>query len=349
MGGIERASCNLANSLDELGCCITYIALFKQPIFFSLRNSVKFIEPTNFNIKKLNFLRTIFWLRKMINQDKPDAIIVFNKFYAALTLLSFAFIRNTPIFTSERSSPFFQWDKKLDYFMKLVFFLFPPKGVIAQTNIAAAHQSKKYRKSVRLRVIPNILRDVKEFPEIKKENYILAVGRFNDPNKGFDQLIDAFSRIHNQSWQLVFAGGDEDGQDLKVQAERLGIIDRIIFLGKVTNIDAVFAQSKIFVIPSRSEGFPNALCEAMAAGLPCISFDFIAGPRDLINHENNGVLVENGNIQALSRAIDDLINDEQKRLKLGENAKKIRKKLNKTTVGKEILQFIFDYQDEKSA
>src|SRR5690606_5297034 len=106
-----------------------------------------------------------------------------------------------------RSSPFFKWEKKIDYFNKIVLFAFPPKGIIAQTSIAATHQIKEYKKNVRIQVIPNILREVEEFPDIKKENHILAVGRFNDPNKGFDRLIEAFASVQAPNWYLVFAGG----------------------------------------------------------------------------------------------------------------------------------------------
>lgn len=342
MGGIERASCNLANSLDDLNCKVSYIAIFKQTKFFSLNKTISFIEPGSFNEKNLSIFKTIFWLRKMVKKSNPDAVIVFNKFYSAIALLSLSSLKALPIFISERSSPFFKWESKIDLFNKLIFYLIPPSGVIAQTNIAAKFQAHSHKKGMKIEVIPNALREIESFPKNIKNNYVLAVGRFNDPNKGFDRLISAFAGVQRKDWVLVFAGGNEDGEYLKNQAISLGIIDRVLFLGKIKNIDEVYSKAKIFVMPSRSEGFPNALCEAMAAGLACISFDFVAGPSDIIENHVNGILVENGNIEALTEAIENLIEDEPKRVKLGNNAIKIKEKLKKEVIGKQILKFIFN-------
>jgi len=338
MGGIERSSCNFANSLNEHGNEVTYIAIFNQPKFFKLDTGIRFKEPLDFNKKSLSLLKTVFWLRKTLKKEKPDSIFVLNKFYSAIVLLAVAFLR-FPVYISERSSPFFKWDKKINFFNHVIFRIFPPTGVVAQTSIAMKIQQKFHRKKVKFKVIPNAVRKIKYYNVVKK-NHILAVGRFNDPNKGFDRLVEAFSKIRNKEWQLVFAGGDEDGNYLKQQAKKLGVLERIIFLGKVKEIDKVYAESKIFVIPSRSEGFPNALCEAMAAGLACISFDFHAGPKDIILHNNNGLLVENNDIEALSQSIDELITDENKRKHLASNALLIRDRLDNVKIGNELTTFL---------
>ncbi|MCP5810117.1 hypothetical protein NL321_28635, partial [Klebsiella pneumoniae] len=85
-------------------------------------------------------------------------------------------------------------------------------GLLAQTGIAADHQ-KKFYGDIPSVVIPNALRHVTLYPEIEREKWVLAVGRFGDPLKGFDRLIIAYAKISNKDWKLVFAGGDEDGQE----------------------------------------------------------------------------------------------------------------------------------------
>ncbi len=337
MGGMERASCNFANSLHGLGYEVVYVAIFKQTIFFKLNPGIAFIEPPDFNRTKLNFNSTVKYLRKSVKMHNPDSVFVLNKLYSALTLIALAFSKY-PVFISERSSPFYKWDRKIDIFCNATFKIFPPRGVVAQTSIAAKYQKQNHRSGTKFKIVPNPVREI-NLITVDKQDYVLAIGRFNDPNKGFDRLVSAFAQIKDQNWKLVFAGGDEDGDYLKKQAAGLNIIDRIVFLGKV-DVDSILSQAKIFVIPSRSEGFPNALCEAMAAGLACIAFDFNAGPRDIITHETDGIIVEDNNIGAMAQAIDDLISNEDKRKYLSENALRIKKRLNSDHIGKELSDFI---------
>ena len=86
------------------------------------------------------------------------------------------------------------------------------------------------------------------------------------------------------------------------------------------NIVEEFSKSSIFVLSSRFEGFGLVLAEAMSCGLPCISFDCPYGPRDIITNEEDGILVENGNIMALAKALKRLMADENLRQSMGEKA-----------------------------
>ena len=222
---------------------------------------------------------------------------------------------------------------------KFAFSIKPPKGVIAQTNIAAEYQ-RKYFKKTEVIVIPNSVREVQLFPEIKREKVILAVGRLNDYLKGFDLLIESFAKLKNQDWELHIAGGDEEGEALKEQAERLGVINRIKFLGKVKEIDKCYAYAGMFVIPSRSEGFPNALAEAMTAGCCCIAFDFVAGPNEMITNGVDGILVPSGDTQKLAEAIDDLIVKDDFRDVLAQKAIKTSQHFKKSTIISKIANVI---------
>ncbi len=337
MGGIERASCNFANSFQELGHEVVYVSVFNQEIFFALNKGITYITPVGFNVCSLNLIKTVKYIRQNVRNQSPDTVFVLNKFYSAITLLALAFTK-IPVFISERSSPFYKWPKKIDAFSNFIFKIFPPKGVVAQTSLAAKYQKEYHRKDVVFKVVPNPVREIRQVL-IEKQNYVLAVGRFNDPNKGFDRLVAAFAEVNATDWFLVFAGGDSDGVSLKVQATDLGIIDRIKFLGKI-DVDEILSESKIFVIPSRSEGFPNALCEAMAAGLPCIAFDFDAGPRDIITPNVDGILVENNNIEQLTFAIQRLIDSEPLRYELGEKAVQIRSTLERNKIGDQLASFL---------
>jgi glycosyltransferase involved in cell wall biosynthesis len=338
MGGIERASSNTANGLSELGAKVYFLSLFKKEAFFKLNEGIEIIEPQGFNKTKLSLFKSILWIRKEVKRVNPEHILVFNKFYGAITALALLGTKY-PYFLSERSSPLFVWRQPMRAINKLAFSIKPPKGVIAQTNIAAEYQ-RKYFKKTEVIVIPNSVREVQLFPEIKREKVILAVGRLNDYLKGFDLLIESFAKLKNQDWELHIAGGDEEGEALKEQAERLGVINRIKFLGKVKEIDKCYAYAGMFVIPSRSEGFPNALAEAMTAGCCCIAFDFVAGPNEMITNGVDGILVPSGDTQKLAEAIDDLIVKDDFRDVLAQKAIKTSQHFKKSTIISKIANVI---------
>lgn len=337
MGGMERAAVNTANGLTE-SSEVVFVSLFKKPHFFKLAPGIRLEEPDGFNANSLSIFKTIKWLRQLVKTHKPDRVLAFNKFYAALTALALIGI-SVPFYISERSSPLFVWKQPFKFINWLAYTLRAPKGVIAQTELAAQYQRKYYKRS-KVKVIPNILRKLVEHPDNERKNVILAVGRLGDYLKGFDLLLESFSLLENKEWRLHIAGGDQDGGDLKELASKLGVMERIKFLGKVQDIDAEYSQAGIYVIPSRSEGFPNALAEGMANGCTCIAFDFISGPRDIIEDGVSGIIVENGNVQKLAEAIDYLIENPEKRTQLGQSAKGIKEKLNQKMIINEILEFL---------
>lgn len=336
LGGVERASSNWANGLYDLGHDVTYLALIPDDKFFNLK--CNYIEPDCFNKKKISLLQTFKYVRYHIKKIDPNVIICFTKFYAALVNY-YLFGTRHKVLVTERQSPIYIWPKKIEVICKVSFFLKKPKGVISQTSIASEYHQKYYG-NTRYTVVPNAVRELTKYPEVKRENIILAVGRFHDACKGFDLLIQAFNLLKNEKWNLVFAGGTrEEGQyllDLATESKK----DRIEFLGAVKDMDSLYAKAGIFVMPSRSEGFPNALAEALAAGCCCVSFDFTAGPRDLIVHEVNGEIVEAENVEALAKTLDDLILNENKRSLYSIEAIKVGERLSEHNISKQIMKFI---------
>ncbi len=335
MGGVERASSNIANGLKNAGHEVTYLALIPEKPFFDLNTN--YVEPIGFNENKMSLIKTLSYIRKNIKNIQPDKIIAFTKFYASIANVAIFFTKYNIIVT-ERSSPLYQWPKKIELFCKISFLLKKAGGVISQTAIASKYHKKIYGKT-KYAIIPNAVRQIELYPEIKRENIILAVGRFHDDCKGFDLLVKAFNLLENKSWRLVFAGGSkEDGQyllDIATPTVQLNID----FLGSIKNIDKIYAKAGIFVMPSRSEGFPNALAEALSAGCCCVSFDFTAGPRDLIKNSENGYIVEAENVKALANKLDFLIQNEQKRNELGQRALSTKDILNINSIVQQYLIF----------
>lgn len=152
------------------------------------------------------------------------------------------------------------------------------------------------------------------------EKRVIAVGRYVY-QKGFDLLLQAWAKIEKQcsDWELVVFG-DGNREPYEQQLNELGIDrSRCHLNGTIADIQKEYVNSSVFVFSSRFEGFGMVLVEAMACGLPVVSFACPCGPRDIVRHEEDGLLVENGNVEALSDSLIRLMGDDDLRHRMAAN------------------------------
>ena len=148
---------------------------------------------------------------------------------------------------------------------------------------------------------------------------VLWVGRL-DPVKGLDVLVQAFERgLGTERAHLVLAGDGPSRDKLAERIEKSGRRNQIHMLGSRDDIPRLLKAADVFVLPSRTEGLPNALLEAMAAGCPIVTTD-VPGCRDLIEHESSGLIVPPDDPGALIVAIARLLQDREEALRLGHQA-----------------------------
>ena len=152
---------------------------------------------------------------------------------------------------------------------------------------------------------------------------VIAVGRYVY-QKGFDLLLQAWATIERQypEWQLVVFG-DGNRTPYEQQMKELGIDDsRCHLYGPTTDIQQEYVNSSLFAFSSRFEGFGMVLVEAMACGLPVVSFDCPCGPKDIVRDSEDGILVENGNIKLFASSLSKLMSDEALRQSMSKAALK---------------------------
>jgi glycosyltransferase involved in cell wall biosynthesis len=222
-------------------------------------------------------------------------------------------------------------------------WLYPrSKGFIAQTNLAKEYKENLFDNKLKIKVIPNALIsfDTNNQNDNLRERKILYVGRF-EWEKDPEILIRAFKDVVslNPNWILEMAGDGPLLEKMKNLANQLKIDANIVFLGKVKNIEKLYARSSIFVLPSIIEGFPNSLIEAMSFGLPCVCFSDIPF-EDIISPNKNGTVLFERNHSELSITLNNLINEPSQRESIGHNARRIINLCAPEKISKEILDFM---------
>lgn len=173
----------------------------------------------------------------------------------------------------------------------------------------------------RLACIPNALPELAGEPAPEREKVVMAAGRVTW-QKGFDMLIDAFEPIarRHPDWRLEIYGDGVRLRALRKRVARLGAYNNVFLMGATERLGERMATAAIFALSSRYEGFGMVIVEAMSKGLAVVSFDCPRGPSEIIDPGRDGVLVENGEVDALRDAILELIEDPDRRRRFGEAA-----------------------------
>lgn len=339
-GGLENAVMVMSNEMVRRGHTVTVICVYNNPIFYKLDERIKIIIPP-YHRKDFSspvfYLKSISYIRSKIKLVQPDVIVSYGDYLNPISLLATRTLK-IPVFISDRSSP----GKKFPFVVQKMRELIYPiaKGIIAQTDTAKVQKQEMLKGYTNISVIPNPIRPIQDYPEVARENIVIGVGRHYHV-KGLDRLITAFAKTKTTDWKLVIAGSEGPAtKELTKLVEQYNIQDKVTFLGAVKAIDKVYANAKIFVLPSRSEGFPNALIEAMANGVACVSFDINAGPSDIITQDVNGFLVADGDIEALSNKIQYLMDNETERIKISTNALALKQELAVEKIGNIFYNFI---------
>ncbi|TWT79222.1 alpha-1,4-N-acetyl-D-galactosaminyltransferase [Planctomycetes bacterium CA13] len=326
-GGAERVMARLASMLAARNHQVALVTLDdakndRHSVSDSVRRlplGVMSETPRGF-AKLRNIRRRLSAIRRTVKHESPDVVLSFCD-RTNIDVLLATIGMNVPVVISERSDPRHQ---NLGTFWERVRRKIYPRAakIVALTNAIAESLAPLNHRPVE--VIPSAV-DKFDAAEISgaRKNVILGVGRLQT-EKGFDRLIEAFAEIAADSpeWTLRIVGEGTQRGYLEELAKTRGISDRIAFPGWVRPIDPEYAGAAVFVLPSRYEGFPSALLEAMAAGLPCIAMDCQSGSREIIRDGENGLIVADS-IPDLTAALRHLVDNPTERERVAKSATEV--------------------------
>jgi GalNAc-alpha-(1->4)-GalNAc-alpha-(1->3)-diNAcBac-PP-undecaprenol alpha-1,4-N-acetyl-D-galactosaminyltransferase len=307
-GGAERVLATLANNFSQKPEIeVHLVCLIQGKLFYKLHPSVSLHIP-NFNyrryLKYIAYIKAFFYLRKKLKEINPRSYLSFGGRYNALCILAGLGLQSKS-FISDRSRPGKSYGRFFDVLNRN---LYPHSyGIIAQTSRAKQFHLSQFKHN-NIKVIGNPIPDFHN-SSVTKKNVILNVGRFI-PSKNQQFLIDVFDEINPENWELWLAGEGPLLDACLKYANSLKSADKIKFFGNTEDIKEVYNTARIFAFTSTSEGFPNALGEALSAGLACISFDCNAGPADLIEDGVNGFLMKDKNRNIYKTSLEKLISSE---------------------------------------
>lgn len=334
-GGAERVTSILSENWVAQSHSVTiYTTMIKPEKEFVLAEGVKRIE-CNCGGR----ISTIKTLRQALKKERQDVVLIMDTPMCAIAVPALMGL-SIPFIVSERSSPSTKAIKKTTKMVSRFLMNFAD-GFVFQTNGAKSCYNTRIQK--RSIVIPNPIK-LNSIPspyEKERDKRVVAVGRLI-PAKNYPILFEAFKDVHHEfeDFILEIYGEGELKEYLQLLIQKLDASKYIKLMGSTDNVLMEIRTAAVYVLSSDIEGMPNALIEAMAMGMPCISTDCPSGgPKDLIENEYNGLLIQKNNSYALSNAIKQLIKNKELSDTISMNAFDIRSRLSIDIIGEKWILF----------
>lgn len=343
-GGAERVVSTLASELSKRDYETAVMMIANDHLNYPLSDKVERIHlnceqrHNGQNVLKRTIGR-VRDIRAAIKKSGADVVISFMS-DTNIDVCFAAWSLKVPVIVSERNDPAIdpasrakQWMRKLAYCRA--------DGFVFQTPDAQAYFNKKIQKKSCIILNP-LTSLIPEVYEGQREKRIVAVGRLNK-QKNFPLLIGAFAEFVKKEPEYILEiyGEGSLENDIRKNIEQKCLQEQVILKGFCKDVHEKIRSAAFFVMTSDFEGMPNALIEAMALGLPCISTDCpCGGPRMLIQPGENGLLFPVRNEEALLEAMHKMVSDPEAAAAMGKNACAIKEKVQLDGVTDQWIRYI---------
>jgi glycosyltransferase involved in cell wall biosynthesis len=327
-GGAQRVIVQLANHWAQRRWPISLVTLAaRHEDFFTLHSGIARLalgltgessHPIAAIAKNLQRIRR---LRTAIRHAHPDVIISFIDQTNVLTLLAAVGLR-IPVVVAERTDPRHHAIGRV--WSALRRWTYPWADAVVVQTVSVQRFVENAVAGCAVRVVPNAVCPpaVPDSPaiEVAERRVICGAGRLSQ-EKGFDRLIEAFGQVAGKfpGWRLLIYGDGPERKRLEQLAAQRAP-GRVELPGWAADVAAMFREAAIFALPSRYEGFPNSLLEAMSHGVPAVCFDCESGPSEIVRHELDGLLVPPDDIPGFAHALERLMADAETRRQFGRRA-----------------------------
>ena len=329
-GGLERVLSIKTRYLSEnLGYDITILTLNQgeSSIFYEFSDKIKYLDITAKGNPLQYFTNYRTGIKKAIEEINPDIVLVCDDGIKGLLLPIIIGKAKPMIYERHVSKNIEKRKEKLPFldqlFTKIKFKIMEYGGKQYDKFVVLTEGNKKEWNLKNLEVIPNPLSFYPEELSTLQNKKVLAVGK-QSYQKGYDRLLKSWKIVNEKfpDWKLEVYGKIDPSQKLDQLAKDLKISESVSFFPPTKQISEKYKEASIYVMSSRYEGFGMVLTEAMAYGVPCVSFNCPYGPSDIIANREDGLLVENDDIKKLGQSIIQLIENKELRIQMGQKARK---------------------------
>lgn len=368
-GGTERVTLAKASCLAQIPGNSVWIAVSDslEPTFpvdekvILLNLDINYYEGTSGDGRILQFLKLLYKqrihkreLKRLMGKISPDIVIStggFEKFFLpSVCSSSKALIREIHTASDCRMfyarSPYERIMARLGDFMDYRIFIKKYDRIVLLTE---EDKNRCWKDNPKAIVIPNFCIPNHFVHSSLDQKRVVSVGKLSK-GKNFTALIRSWKIVHDRhpDWTLMILGDGEERTKLQDLIANLKMNDCISLIGKVDNVGSYLENSSLFALSSLSEGFCLVIIEAMASGLPVVSYDCPCGPKDIIVEGENGYLVPVGNETLLADRICYLIENDDDRNRMGKLAIKNTERFSIDSIMDNWLALFNDLLSKKS-